>query len=205
MPKATFYHLPEEKRQRVENAIKEEFLAHSYENVSLNRIIKTAEISRGSIYQYFDGKEDMFGFLMEEYSEIVIHLVEETLKKNQGDLFASFEEAVPIIFLGSGQNGEGDFRVLLSNREAVMLFLQGNADEKSDFTNRKKHVINAIWEKIDFTKLSLIDEEEQHYFIDILVDIIIKHLISYLNDDNMTNLEDCQKKVNLLRRRFERT
>ena len=54
MIKSTFYNLPEEKRQRITDAIFNEFAGSSGERVSINNIIKNANISRGSFYQYFD-------------------------------------------------------------------------------------------------------------------------------------------------------
>ena len=55
----TFYNLPYEKRKRISDAIIKEFMERPNEKVSINRIIKTAEISRGSFYQYFDDKVDL--------------------------------------------------------------------------------------------------------------------------------------------------
>lgn len=48
MIKNTFYNLPEEKRQRITDAIFNEFSGSSGERVSINNIIKNANISRGS-------------------------------------------------------------------------------------------------------------------------------------------------------------
>ena len=47
MIKNTFYNLPEEKRQRITDAIFNEFAYSSGERVSINNIIKNANISRG--------------------------------------------------------------------------------------------------------------------------------------------------------------
>ena len=38
----------------------DEFAAHGFHDASLNRIIEAAGISKGSMYYYFDGKEDLF-------------------------------------------------------------------------------------------------------------------------------------------------
>ena len=48
MIKNTFYNLPEEKRQRITDAIFNEFAGSSGERVSINNIIKNANISRRS-------------------------------------------------------------------------------------------------------------------------------------------------------------
>ena len=44
MIKKTFYNLPEEKRQRIITAVMNEFSSSATEKVSINRIIKAANI-----------------------------------------------------------------------------------------------------------------------------------------------------------------
>ena len=66
MPTGTFFRLPEEKRARLMDAAWEEFSATPYAKVSINRIIQTAQIPRGSFYQYFTDKEELFLYMMED-------------------------------------------------------------------------------------------------------------------------------------------
>ena len=51
MIKSTFLNLPEIKKQRVIDAIIDEFAADETTRVSINNIIERADISRGSFYQ----------------------------------------------------------------------------------------------------------------------------------------------------------
>jgi len=60
MPKPTFANLPDDKRERIFRAAIEEFVAHPYDSASLTRIAERADISKGSLYQYFDDKLDLF-------------------------------------------------------------------------------------------------------------------------------------------------
>ena len=69
MIKKTFYNLPEEKRQRIIDAIMNEFSGSPSEKVSINRIIKEANISRGSFYQYFDDKVDLVEILTRTFGK----------------------------------------------------------------------------------------------------------------------------------------
>lgn len=64
MPSETFLKLPEEKRRRFLDAAWKEFTSYSYVDASINRIIQEAKISRGSFYQYFTGKHDLFLYLL---------------------------------------------------------------------------------------------------------------------------------------------
>lgn len=72
MPKNTFYNLDESKRQVIFRAAVVEFSTHRFSDASINRIIKTAGIPRGSFYQYFVDKQDIF-----------LHVFEEILKEKQ--------------------------------------------------------------------------------------------------------------------------
>ena len=56
----TFYRLPEEKKDRIIVSAKREFTQHTYEKTSINRILDEAKIPKGSFYQYFDDKSDLF-------------------------------------------------------------------------------------------------------------------------------------------------
>ncbi len=65
MPKQTFLNLPEEKRETIMNAAVEEFAEYGLENASTNRIVKNSGIAKGSFYQYFEDKQDVFTYMLE--------------------------------------------------------------------------------------------------------------------------------------------
>jgi AcrR family transcriptional regulator len=60
MARPRFHKLPAEQQQAIVGAAREEFSAHGFNAASLNRIIDAAGISKGSMYYYFDGKEDLY-------------------------------------------------------------------------------------------------------------------------------------------------
>lgn len=69
MPTETFLNLADEKRQAfIETALKE-FADNNYDSASINKIIKELNIARGSVYQYFTDKLDLWLYL-KEYSEL---------------------------------------------------------------------------------------------------------------------------------------
>lgn len=69
MPKQTFFNLPEDKRERIVTASIEEFAEHYYHKASISRIVKNAGIAKGSFYQYFEDKKDLFKFIIEKIGE----------------------------------------------------------------------------------------------------------------------------------------
>lgn len=60
MPKATFYNIDKDKRKRIIRCIIDEFSQNTYETASINQIVKTADIAKGSFYQYFEDKTDIY-------------------------------------------------------------------------------------------------------------------------------------------------
>ena len=64
MPKQTFFNLPEGKRQAITNAAIDEFADYGFEVASINRIVANSGISKGSFYQYFEDKRDVFMHLL---------------------------------------------------------------------------------------------------------------------------------------------
>lgn len=65
MPKETFYNLPGDKAGRIEEAAIEEFMAYPYKTASVNRIVAKAGIAKGSFYQYFADKKDLYKYILD--------------------------------------------------------------------------------------------------------------------------------------------
>lgn len=64
MPLSTFYNLPDEKKNLIISASIEEFSSNSYSSASINNICKKSNIAKGSFYQYFSDKLDLYVFIM---------------------------------------------------------------------------------------------------------------------------------------------
>lgn len=62
VPKELFFTIDPEKRSRIMEAAIHEFSSQMYDKASINQIIKEADISRGSFYQYFENKDDLYFF-----------------------------------------------------------------------------------------------------------------------------------------------
>ncbi len=131
MIKSTFYNLPDAKRQRVIDAIVVEFSNTEDEKVSINRIIKRANISRGSFYQYFDDKVDLVEVLLKSFVDRVLVGVNKAFDASQGDIFETFGALLDIIVAC----GDDPVRHVVLKR--LMRNLRVNNDLISDYmTNR---------------------------------------------------------------------
>jgi AcrR family transcriptional regulator len=65
VPSATWERLPEDRRQAVLAAAEAEFAKRGFSGGSLNTIVREAGISKGSLFQYFADKADLYAYLAE--------------------------------------------------------------------------------------------------------------------------------------------
>lgn len=87
MPSKTFYNLPDDKRKRLIKAGRREFTKYSLEASSLNRILKRAEIPKGSFYAYFQDKDEFYWYILNDVIRPRITSYEDLLDEFEGDLF----------------------------------------------------------------------------------------------------------------------
>lgn len=64
MPKDTFLKLDNNKREAIIKAFLTEFTINSFDEASISKVVKRLGIAKGSIYQYFDNKIDLYTFLL---------------------------------------------------------------------------------------------------------------------------------------------
>lgn len=74
MPKETFFNLPEEKMKKIVTAAIDQFSKVHYSKVTINSIVNSAGIPKGSFYQYFDNKDDLYIYLFTELGDTKIDL-----------------------------------------------------------------------------------------------------------------------------------
>lgn len=93
MPTQTFFDLSEEKRNRILSAARKVFVSVPYEKVTIQSIIEAADIPRGSFYQYFADKDDLYLHCQKETIKKVCDI---TYKENMdyfwGELYNEFPE-----------------------------------------------------------------------------------------------------------------
>ena len=86
-PKNTFLNLQEEKQRRITTAAVHEFAEYGFKQASVNRIVKETGIAKGSLYQYFAGKEALYLHVFTDFIELVKLTVKESETKGDGDVF----------------------------------------------------------------------------------------------------------------------
>lgn len=80
MPTETWNRLPAARREAVLDAAEAEFAAHGFSRGSLNVIAREAGVAKGSLFQYFDDKTDLFVYLSERAADRVGRAMEACLE-----------------------------------------------------------------------------------------------------------------------------
>ena len=92
MSTETFLRLPEEKRERFIDAAWAEFARTGFAETSIANIVKGAGIARGSFYQYFTDKDDLFDYLQDILLKYLVSQYRQIMVACEGDLFRTQQE-----------------------------------------------------------------------------------------------------------------
>lgn len=169
MIKKTFYNLPYEKRKRITDAVIKEFMERPNEKVSINRIIKTAEISRGSFYQYFDDKVDLIEIITKTMFDESSNKAKEILKLSCGDLFVMYIKMFDYFDDYSSQK-----QTMKIMRNIVDSF-KANDDLVSEYLKNRFNIAlsnNEIYLMVDRQNLKFHDNESVKCLIEILTQVL---------------------------------
>ena len=82
----SFERLPEEKRIRIIEGVIQEFAEYGYDAASTNRIVQRVGISKGSLFHYFNSKDELWLYTAEFTLKKVIPLMKKRLEKMPPDI-----------------------------------------------------------------------------------------------------------------------
>ena len=169
MIKKTFYNLPYEKRKRITDAVIKEFMERPNEKVSINRIIKTAGISRGSFYQYFDDKVDLIEIITKTMFDESNNKAKEILKLSCGDIFVMYIKMFD--YFGDYCKQKQTMKIM---RNIVESF-KANDDLVSEYLKNRFNIAltnNEIYLMVDRQNLKFQDSESVKCLIEILTQVL---------------------------------
>lgn len=90
MPKPTFINLQKAKRDRFLAVALEEFAIHDYDHASITRIVKVLDIAKGSVYQYFENKKELYLYLLEMATQRRLEYVKPLLRNPPANFYDMF-------------------------------------------------------------------------------------------------------------------
>ena len=77
MPSERFHQLKPVKKKNFLRYAYQEFALHAYEGASISKLVSTLKMAKGSIYQYFEDKEDLYYYLLSHTREQLQTLLEQ--------------------------------------------------------------------------------------------------------------------------------
>jgi AcrR family transcriptional regulator len=188
MPKDTFYNLSDEKKRKIFDAAVQEFSARRFGEASINQIIKAAGIPRGSFYQYFEDKEDLYLYMFAEIGaekQAVIGQVEAL--NPEADFFEAYQHNMKILLEWSKKKPEYNQLGLLMEMD------------DSEFINKLRGVTNQYFARMS----ELIERDKRRGLIkpetnsEVVVDMIYSINMHYIKEYYRTgSVEDMLRKIN---------
>lgn len=87
-----FLNLSNEKQDKIINAALKEFGENSFEKASTNNIVKYAEISKGTLFNYFNSKQELYDYLIDFSFSSITEVVLNDVDLNNPDLFERIKQ-----------------------------------------------------------------------------------------------------------------
>lgn len=188
MPTQTFYHLPKNKRDTLIQAAKKEFSRVPLHEASIANIIKEAGIPRGSFYQYFESKEDLYYYLLNQVSEKNNAWFIALLKENNGDIFETFKGSFQMMI---ENNREQEHKSFFKNVFLNMNYKMENILASQIYQNNQKSQYLNVISLINTEQLNIRDEQELDHTLKIILSVTFHNLIQVFVKD-LTNKEALQ-------------
>lgn len=154
MPSSRFLKLPEEKRSKILRAVHSELALFPVDELSINRIIHSADISRGSFYQYFEDKDDLLEYVFSDFRNSMTQEIKASIEANCGDMFAvGMDMLEKIVATGSKDENRRIFVNVFSYAKVAQSSLERViADEEA--------LVNGFVRYIDRSRLKFTSDEE---------------------------------------------
>lgn len=111
-------------RQFILERAAKEFAQCGYEGTTMDRIAEAAEVSKGTLYNYFSGKQEIFFSILHYGMDQVLKMIDQALEEER-----PIEEKVRILttlFLEFFQEGGEIHRILMVESERIMMAVHMN-------------------------------------------------------------------------------
>ena len=82
-PLITYFNLPEEKQDRILKAAIDEFGCKGYRRGSIKAIADKAKVSKGSMYQYFKNKEELFLYIFDIIVDLKLDYLNQIIDRRE--------------------------------------------------------------------------------------------------------------------------
>lgn len=180
MPKPMFFNINEEKRNFFLDAAMTEFTEKPFNEISVNTIIKKANISRGSFYTYFDNLEALFNYLMKSVKEERFQYARQLIKDARGDYFKFIKDL--FLYDYDAFSSKGRYSLFRNYIHYIQQTKKGSlkdsliTDGLIEFTNSSADLNNVF----HYKEMNLCKDD----FIDLIEVILIIMVNTFIKSEN---------------------
>jgi AcrR family transcriptional regulator len=199
MIKRTFYNLPPEKREKIIEVTRKEFRKGNKKKITINSVIKSAGISRGSFYQYFDDKLDLVELMTNDMMDKMVGFIKNELIEDGGDMFQ-----VPMKIFDVMTSDEINYKDIVVMTDRTNL----NFDLVSEYMQYRFHEYDftaKLAPYVDYSRMSLKSDEDLKYVVFMMEDAIRSAMVNVAKNAkaHKKEREILRKKIELLQRAVE--
>ncbi len=176
MPTQTFFNLPIDKQKRLLDAASTEFSRVPLTEASINNIIKLAEISRGSFYQYFKDKEDLYYYFFATLKQDSKKMLEDCLKEADGDLFLGYQNYFPKMLTMITEDKQASFfkHMFLHMDYRTSREVTPEAMKKRECQHKKDRHHNHFADFVNADLLKIDSDEDFHSLIKVMMTFLFQ-------------------------------
>ncbi|WP_404456234.1 TetR/AcrR family transcriptional regulator [Oceanobacillus kapialis] len=199
MPTLTFYNLPKEKKQKLVAAAEQEFSRVPVYEASIANIVKQAGIPRGSFYQYFEGKEDAYFFLLNMQAQKRQHIFYSLLKEHRGNLFKTMTEMYAILLKEiPGQENLQFLKHAFLNRSHRV---EQSLSEMFSYGDDKE-MVSSLKDHLNMTLLNIESDSELAHLMQIIIAVTMRNMMEKFsgNLSDKQALENYKTELTMLQR-----
>ena len=198
MPTNRFFNLPAEKKHKILKAANKEFARVPLEQASIKNIVEDAEIARGSFYQYFENKQDLFDYIMTSKTGDMEKNLMEMIENENGNIINIFINMYDhLIEVGKIRRNNKLFRQIFENiKTSDNLMLT----RKEEMNKKLEKTLQDLYSK-NKDILNIKDEEEFKLVIEILAAITRRRIVASLKYKNSAEArKDFLKEIEYIKR-----
>lgn len=185
MPTKMFFELNDEKRNKIIEICITEFSQFGYANSSTNRITQNASISKGSLFKYFQNKEELYFYILDL---VAMELIT--------DLKADVATLPLDLFERTIQYSELEFIWYIKHPEKFKLITTAFSQADDSLRQKIESRYNLQGQDIFYEILADIDTTtlkwDKQKTVDILKWFLLgfkEDFISHMRPDNISNIE----------------
>ncbi|EJF50743.1 transcriptional regulator [Enterococcus sp. C1] len=174
LPSTTFFHLKQEKKEKIDAVLLEEFFSKHISQVKVSAIVEKSHISRGAFYKYFQNLEDAYDYAITNYSNQIHSAIFTFINRNKNDFFKGIEEYLAWCSQWSPED---------DHWKMIHLCTQSNAWTKRDAIPDDSPMIRQWLELLEENRFTIHDTQEAVSFLYFIMAVVMDSLTDFISNE----------------------